>query len=156
MYFISGGLSVIYFSTRIFRDKNGALLLAGQGSYSSQSKDLAIRLLGLRDWIVDEKLVIDHISTKGQLRRARWTGKNFDRELFISFFLSVVWRARWYNGCPKVYPRNKYACWESSQPCTWESSPLRAQTQRTWPEAGPCLHSRPHSVESSAVGTFTA
>ena len=35
--------------------------------YSSRSKHLAIRFMGLRDWIIDEKLVIDPISTKGQL-----------------------------------------------------------------------------------------
>ena len=36
-------------------------------SYSSRNKHLAIRFMGLREWIIDEKLVIDHVSTKSQL-----------------------------------------------------------------------------------------
>ncbi|CAM9836646.1 unnamed protein product, partial [Ascophyllum nodosum] len=52
---------------RILCDDKKALLLARQGSYSSRSKHLAIRVIGLRDWILDEKLVIDHVSTKCQL-----------------------------------------------------------------------------------------
>ena len=58
--FSLGGL---HSSARIFCDDKRALLLAAQGSYSSRSKHLAIRFMGLRDWIVDEKLVIDHVST---------------------------------------------------------------------------------------------
>ncbi|CAM9859694.1 unnamed protein product, partial [Sphacelaria rigidula] len=54
-------------SARIFCDNKGAPLLAGQGSYSSRSKHLAIRFAGLRDWITDDKIIIDHVSTKGQL-----------------------------------------------------------------------------------------
>ncbi|CAM9934493.1 unnamed protein product, partial [Sphacelaria rigidula] len=54
-------------SARIFCDNKGALLLAGQGSYSCRSKYLAIRFAGLRDWITDDKIVIDHVSTKDQL-----------------------------------------------------------------------------------------
>ncbi|CAM9120594.1 unnamed protein product, partial [Sphacelaria rigidula] len=54
-------------SARIFCDNKGALLFAGQGSYSSRSKHLAIRFPGLRDWITDDKIIIDHVSTKGQL-----------------------------------------------------------------------------------------
>ena len=61
MHFLSRG--IIHSSARIFCDDKRALLLAAQGSYSSRSKHLAIRFMGLRDWIVDEKLVIDHVST---------------------------------------------------------------------------------------------
>ena len=46
---------------------NGALPLAGQGSYSSRSKHLATRFLGVRDWIMVKKLVSDHIPIKDQL-----------------------------------------------------------------------------------------
>ena len=48
------------FSARIVCDNKSALLLEGQESYSSRSKHLAMRCLGLRDFI------IDHVSTKGQ------------------------------------------------------------------------------------------
>ncbi|CAM9490087.1 unnamed protein product, partial [Ascophyllum nodosum] len=58
---------VIYSSARIFCDNKRALLQAGQGSYSSRSKNLAIRLMGLRNWIVDEKIDIIHVSTRDQL-----------------------------------------------------------------------------------------
>ncbi|CAM9483573.1 unnamed protein product, partial [Ascophyllum nodosum] len=54
-------------SARIFCDNKGALFLAGQGSNSSRSKHLAIGFMGLRKWIIDKKLVIGHVSTKGQL-----------------------------------------------------------------------------------------
>ena len=53
---------VVHFSARMFCENKETLLLAGQGSYSSQSKHLVIRCLALRDWVMDEKLVIDHIS----------------------------------------------------------------------------------------------
>ena len=36
-------------------------------SYSSRSKHLAIRFMDLRDWIIDDKLVIDHVFTYSQL-----------------------------------------------------------------------------------------
>ena len=58
---------IIHFSAHIFCDITRALLLVGQGSYSSRSKHLARRFLGLRDWIMDVKLVIDHVSIKDQL-----------------------------------------------------------------------------------------
>ena len=58
---------VIHSGARIFCDDKRNLLLAGQGSYSSRSKHLAIRFMGLGGWIIDDKLVIDHVSTKGQL-----------------------------------------------------------------------------------------
>ncbi|CAM9872590.1 unnamed protein product, partial [Sphacelaria rigidula] len=54
-------------SARIFCDNKSALLLAGQGSYSSRSKHVAIRFADLRDWITDDKIIIDHVSMKGQL-----------------------------------------------------------------------------------------
>ena len=54
-------------SARIFCDNNRALVLYGQGSYSSESKHHAIRFGGLRDWIIDKKLTVDHGLTKGQL-----------------------------------------------------------------------------------------
>ena len=60
-------LGFIHFRTHIVCDNKGALLLAGQGSYSSRSKHLASSFEGLRDWIMDEKLVMDHVSTKSQL-----------------------------------------------------------------------------------------
>ena len=47
--------------------QQGVFVSSGQGSYSSLSKHLAIRFMGLHDWIINEKLVIDHVSTKGQL-----------------------------------------------------------------------------------------
>ena len=46
MHFLSG---VIHSSARIFCDSKRPLLLAGQGSYSSRSKHLAIRFMGLRN-----------------------------------------------------------------------------------------------------------
>lgn len=55
-------------SVHIFCDNKGAVLLAGQGSYTSRSKHLMIRFAGLRDWISEERMIIDHVSTKGQLR----------------------------------------------------------------------------------------
>ncbi|CAM9900949.1 unnamed protein product, partial [Sphacelaria rigidula] len=64
---ILGELGWTFRSARIFCDNKGALLLAGQGSYSSRRKHLAIRFAGLRDWITDDKIIIDHVSTKGQL-----------------------------------------------------------------------------------------
>ena len=39
----------------------------GQDSYSSQSKHLTSRFLETRDWIMDEKLVINHVSIIDQL-----------------------------------------------------------------------------------------
>ncbi|CAN0397043.1 unnamed protein product, partial [Ascophyllum nodosum] len=54
-------------SAHIFCDNKGASLLVRQGSYSSRSKHLTVRFMGLRFWIIDEKLVIGHVSTKGQL-----------------------------------------------------------------------------------------
>ena len=72
-----------------------ALLLAVQGSYSSRSKYFEIKFMGLRDWIVDEKLVIDHVSIKDQL-----SGLYIFRELFLytpakisifsAFFLALL------------------------------------------------------------------
>ena len=58
---------VTHSSARIFRDNKKVLLLAGQGSYSSRSRHLAIRFMGLRNWIVDEKIGIVHVSIKDQL-----------------------------------------------------------------------------------------
>ena len=44
-----------------------ALVLVRQESYSGRIKHLAIKFIGLRDWIIDEKLVIDHVPTKDKL-----------------------------------------------------------------------------------------
>ena len=67
IYSSCGVLELVHIGTvnHIWRQLRGTpdLLI----SYSSRSKHLAIRLMGLRDWIIDEKLVIDHVSTKGQL-----------------------------------------------------------------------------------------
>ena len=60
-------LGGIHSSACIFCDSKMTLLLPGKGSYSSRSKHLAIRFMLFRDWIVDEKLVIDHVSIKDQL-----------------------------------------------------------------------------------------
>ena len=54
-------------STLIFCDNKGAVLLAEQGSYNSQRKHIVVRLMELRDWIIDGKFIIDHVSTKSQL-----------------------------------------------------------------------------------------
>ena len=62
---------------RIFCD-NGALLIAGQGSNSSsRSKRLTTRFLGVRDCIIDKKLVSDHMPIKDQL-----SGMHLSRSLF--------------------------------------------------------------------------
>ena len=58
-----------------------------------------IRFLGLRDWIMDEKLVIDHVSAKGQLSGImlfedlfldRPTKVSTALPCLLSLFLSVV------------------------------------------------------------------
>ena len=43
-------------STRIFCDNKEVLFLAGKGSHSSRSKHLAIRFMGLRDWVIDARV----------------------------------------------------------------------------------------------------
>ena len=58
---------IIHSNARIFCDNKRALLLARQGSYSSRSRHLAIRFMGLRNRIVDEKIDIVHVSIMDQL-----------------------------------------------------------------------------------------
>ena len=57
-------------------------------SYSSRSKHLAIRFMGLRDWIIDEKLVIDLVSTEGQLSDI--LAKFLARFLFIELLNAII------------------------------------------------------------------
>ena len=93
MEYIPSLRGVIHFNARIFCDNKGALLLARQKSYSSRNTHLAIRFLRLRNWIMDEQLVIDHVLTKGQLsgifflRSYFWiVCKNVDSLAFLFFF----------------------------------------------------------------------
>ena len=62
-----------------------------------------------------------------------------------------MWRARWYNGCPKVYPRNKHACWESSQPCTWERSPNKSTHTADLFRVTSLPTFRPNSVKQASL-----
>ena len=84
IHFISGdaSTSVLTFSATA----TGALLLfiVGQGSYSSRSKHLTVRFLGLQDWIMDEKLVIDHVSTKDSRAASTFRGGFLDGKANIS------------------------------------------------------------------------
>ena len=83
---------VIHFSARIFCNNNGVLLLAGQTNHRSWSKHLAIRFLGVRDWIINDKLVIDRTSTKDQLsdifflRSYFWMNRRKSRSSRLSIF----------------------------------------------------------------------
>ena len=72
-------------------DNKGALLLAGQESYSSQSKRLATMFMELRDWIIDEKLVIDHVSTKDQVSNI--LTKFLARPIFTELLNVIINRA---------------------------------------------------------------
>ena len=60
-------------------------------SCSSRSKHLAIRFMGLRDWIIDKKLVIDHVSTKGQLSDI--LTKFLARPIFTELLNAIINRA---------------------------------------------------------------
>ena len=47
-------------------DNRGALHLASNSNYSNRSKHIAVRFAALRDWIKDELLIVDHVSSSNQ------------------------------------------------------------------------------------------
>ena len=61
------GFGKLFESVPLFGDNTGALHIAGNSTYSSRTKHIALRFFYLKELIKDGKITIHHVATQKQL-----------------------------------------------------------------------------------------
>ena len=61
------GFGKLFESVPLFGDNTGALHIAGNGTYSSRTKHIALCFFYLKELVTDDEITIHHVETQKQL-----------------------------------------------------------------------------------------